>query len=362
MKVSFNMPGAMFGPGQKVQGEVLGSGEGGSMAVLNGVPVRTDKALTPGKSLNGTIETINGDQAMVTLLSEGGEDGDQIPVTDQMLSSLGLPTNEENRAILAMLRRLNIPLSPAILDQARELFSKLGLGLKNHDLDALGLVLLRKLPAGIFPLLKEYLAGDMRFGKLFSGLSETDKGKIRDLLSAGNLMKLLASDKGLEAFKDFQMPFRDKAPGDLAENLVFQEILSAPPQDSQEGRLYFQWPLFWQGQDVPDTLEGEAYYSGNQGKERGFSLRLLMNPPNLGPMEIGVHRMKTALWIHFGLGDPSMGDEVKKMFSALSDSLRNQGWNSVRLTAGAISNRPNFLSPPESERDPQSINHLDVKV
>lgn len=362
MKVAFNMPGAMFGPGQKVRGEVLGSGEGGSMAVLNGVPVRTDKALTPGKALNGTIETVDGDQAMVSLLSEGGEDGGQMPVTDQMLSSLGLPANDENRAILALLRRLNIPLTPAILEQAKELFAKLGLGLKSNDLDALGLVLLRKLPASILPLLKEYLAGDMRLGKLFSNLSDADKGKIRDLLSAGNLMKLLASDKGLEAFKEFQVPFRDKAPGDLAENLVFQEILSAPPQDSQEGRLYFQWPLFWQGQEVPDTLEGEAYYSGNQEKERGFSLRLLMNPPHLGPMEIGVHRMKTALWVHFGLGNPSRSDDLKKMFPALSDSLRNQGWNSVRLTAGAISNRPNFLSPPESERDAQPIKHLDLKV
>jgi hypothetical protein len=365
MKIQVQLPGQAPAFGQTVRAEVMASSESGSLVMVNGVPVTTDKRLAPGQKLTGKVEQQENGKSTISL-----EPDTSVSTThgtpEKWLEANRMPNDPENRALLEVLRKLGMPLSPDLLSKARELFQGLKAELKPADLNALGLILMRNLPKSAFPLLRDYFAGRMTLGAALAKLSPEILAQLRANWSSGNLWDLLAK---LSQEKPPTV-FGDNPAGQLSQevtdNLAFQELLSTQPQGKTEGTLYFQWPMFWSGQELPDTLEGEAFYEPDSGdpENRGFSLRLLASPPRLGPMEIGFHRLKQHLWVHFGAEREDSRRALVGMFDGLRPTLENQGWQNIKLTVGTKPHREAFLSPAESEptSPPPVVPHLDVKA
>ena len=148
----------------------------------------------------------------------------------------------------------------------------------------------------------------------------------------------------------------------LAEVFALQELLDASGTGDQEHRIYFQWPMYWADQEVPDTLEGEAFFSGNDDRERGFSLRVLVSPPALGTCELHLHALRDTLWIHLG----AEREDVPALFldgvEPLKQRLAALGWASVRCTARVMKPRASFLSPAAPARSQPLPGGINIRV
>jgi len=362
MKLSFESGLHSFSQGQTVRGEVVGSDDSGSLVVVNGLPVVTSKKLEVGKQFVGNIDNVEGRQATISVVGEGADQLISL-VPEKAVAQLGLSVTEENLGILAMLRRFGLPSSLEWFQKIKNIMQTQGVLSDKDTLEALGLLLSRGLSKSALSVLKEYVSGGLRLGSILSKMGSTsDETLKKDWLASNLLSKLVA---GLEN-KDFRLESQggpDKFPTELASNLLLQEILSVPPDVNQEGRLYFQWPIFWSGQDVPDTLEGEAFFQANTEQKPSFSLRILVEPPRLGALEIGIHRISDSLWTHFGVTNPQSHEFLNGIFTKLSESLRALGWKSVRLTSGPISQKDHFLAPRENAPIEQpAVTVLDIKV
>lgn len=371
MTVRLTLEGAGRGwtPGQVVRGEVLASDEKGSLLVVEGRPVTTNKKLEVGQTLAGRVEVGTDGQAHLAVEAEEGASAPPGGGARAVLQHFGLLATEENLALWRLLQRASGRPSPEALLALKDLLARLGAGLDRPSQQALGLLLARRLPEGAFPLLLKYVRGEMTFARLWQDLPTAWREALQQAWGEKPLLDRLV---GLlqEGVAD------DLAAGQaLAEewpaNLALQEMLSQPPIGAAEGRLYFQWPVFWEGMDLPDTLEGEAFYEGGEGPGRGFSLRVQVTPPRLGRLEIGLHRLREALWIHFAAQQAEAIPALRTIFEPLEERLRASGWTSLRLTVGRLPERAFFLAPLEAAMDPAkdpakeppaSPSRLDVRV
>ena len=103
MKLQFDIQGIRFGQGQKIQAEVLASGDSGSMVSVNGIPVSTEKSLPLGKRLVGTVDKVVGNQATITLTPEAAVELDQ-GFPEQWLALENLSIDPENKALVELFR------------------------------------------------------------------------------------------------------------------------------------------------------------------------------------------------------------------------------------------------------------------
>lgn len=345
MKVSLDAVPGGWRSGQTLRGEVLASDESGSLLMVDGRPVTTARRLEAGKTFTGRVEVAADGQTGLALESEsaaGAGSGEA-----QLLRSWGLEPTAENQALVRLLRRFGLPVGVEGVKSLQALMARLGAGLERPTQDALGLLLARRLPEGAFPLLAKYFAGDLTFARLLEKLPAGVQESLREGWGAAPLLErlhdLLADPAGLSE------TVRAGLAEDLPAGLLLQEILSQPPGERVEGRLFFQWPVYWDGAGLPDTLEGEAFYEGGEGPERGFSLRLRLHPPRLGRMEVGLHRLKEALWVHFGLQEAGAIPVVRGLFPSLEGRLQEMSWRSVRLTAGRLTGGERLLAAPDPE-------------
>ncbi|NLI75242.1 MAG: hypothetical protein GX442_02220 [Candidatus Riflebacteria bacterium] len=361
MKVSLDAFPGGWRSGQTLRGEVLASDESGSLLMVDGRPVTTAKRLEAGKTFTGRVEVAADGRAGLALESDAvsAEGSGEA----QLLRSWGLEPTAENQTLVRLLRRFGLPVGAEGVKTLQALMTRLGAGLERPSQDALGLLLARRLPEGAFPLLAKYFAGDLTFARLLEKLPAGVQESLRDGWGASPLLDhlqgLLADPAGLSE------TVRAGLAEDFPAGLLLQEVLSQPPGEQAEGRLFFQWPVYWDGADLPDTLEGEAFYEGGDGPERGFSLRLRMHPPRLGRMEVGLHRLKEALWVHFGLQETGVIPAVRGLFPALEGRLQEMSWRSVRLTAGRLAGGERLLAPPEPEPGPGRTGdrgRVDVRV
>jgi len=339
---------------RSVRAEVVASEGGRSLVLLNGMPVAADGELTAGQSMTGRLAATDGGFKIIAADNSGGV------TVDKMLENAGI--HESGPALINTMKSYGLAITQANLRSAAELLPQLpGGAAERINLQIVSLILARRLNASAIPVIRDYLLGNLNFSKLFSGLSAALQKNLQLDWSHGKLLELLQQiiRRGADAMSADKAA---KLPEELVTNLQMQEMLAIAPQAQAEGRMYFQWPVFWHEQDIPDTLEGEASVPP-PGSEQGFSLRLLVSPPSMGQIEIAMHQLNKSLWVHFG-AQAEFLDDIRSVFPLLHERLARGDFAQVNLTAGRIRNLTNFFAAePESEKiSLKPVAGLDIKV
>lgn len=353
MKLSLPSNPAEALPGRAVRAEVVASEGGRSLVMVNGRPMHVAGEYQAGQQVNGRLAATAGGFSIIAADNSEGVSA------EKLLQNAGL--HESGPQLTAAFKSYGVPVTSENLQLAAELIKQLPQGAGSPELIAL--LIARKLPAGAAPLLLDYLNGKIKFAALFASLEKSSQASLQTSWGQGKLMDAL-----LAIIRDGQAGGSSKVRQlagkleDWVAGLKLQEVFSTPPDGSNEGRIYFQWPIFWHGQDVPDTLEGEAFVPAGSDKEQGFSLRLLVNPPALGQVEVALNQQQRSLWVHFGVAEP-MITSFTGIFSTIRDRLLASGdYDQIRLTIGKVRLLNNFFSTrPESA--PQKMTpHIDLKV
>jgi len=221
------------------------------------------------------------------------------------------------------------------------------MSLNRLNASVIALMLAKKIPSVGFSLLRDYLGGNLKFSVLFAGLEKSVLAGLRESWSQGRLMEALQQliKEGMAGVRPAGL-VPDDGVEEFVSSLQLQEMLTRQADAGSEARMYFQWPLFWQGQDLPDTLEGEAYIPDGNDPEQGFSMRLLVRPPSLGQVEVSLHQLKKNLWVHFGV-DTTVIDQVRTIFPLLQKQLADQQWEQLRFTVGKVRLLQDFFSSAE---------------
>ena len=150
---------------------------------------------------------------------------------------------------------------------------------------------------------------------------------------------------------------------EVAENLALQELFSNLPDANNDGNIYFQWPIFWNGQELPDCLEGEAFFPNKNNQKEGFCLRILVTPPNLGQTEISLTTKGKELYVHFGVNEKLM-DSFRSIFAPIRENILALGdYESVQFTIGRNREHRNFFSrEAKLPNAPQRNTYIDFKA
>lgn len=340
MKI-FSLPHtADLSAGRQVNAEVIASEGGRSLVLVNGVPVDADGSYPVGHRLAGQLAATDGGFKIVSADNSGGVSA------EKLLANAGI--HEGGNELTAAFRRYGIALTQENLALAGELLKSLpGVALDRLNAGVIALMLAKKLPAQAFALLRDYLGGNLKFEALFSGLDKAALASLRTAWGQGKMLEALQ-----QLIKDGMAGTRPAGllPGDGVEEFVaslqLQEMLTRQSENGNEARLFFQWPVFWHGQDLPDTLEGEAFMPDGNDPEQGFSLRLLVKPPSLGRIEVALHQLKKSLWVHFGV-EPAAIEPVRSLFPLLQERLTGSGWEHLRFTIGRVRLLNDFFSSSE---------------
>ncbi|MBI3039453.1 flagellar hook-length control protein FliK [bacterium] len=363
MKVSFHSSNLELPRNSIVRGNVVGVVEGKAMVVINGVPTLAENApnLVEGQVFLGRIDKFEGNLAMLSLLQDGESEQMQGISADTWLALFDLPIDDQKKNFFELLRRLGFSLSKERFEKVFLLYRDLKPNLKASEAEAFKILLCRRLPKEVFSALKKYVEGKMHLGQILAKIPQNDLQKLRAEWVHGKLTEKLLSIFTSQSIEKIQLP-PNYSINELSDNFLFQEILSVPPTANEEGRLYFQWPMFWSQQKFPDTLEGEAFFPSKTRADSGFSLRLLIHPPRIGELEIGIHKIQRNLWIHFGSENQLIHGSIASIGPALSERFQSLGWGNVKITVGEKSHRGFFLSPPENKTVSQPSRALDVHV
>ena len=282
----------------------------------------------------------------------------------QLLNKAGLPHTEANLKLINTLKESGIALTPQNIKQAALIAAKIpDFTADQLNLKTIALILQKNLTASSAGLVKKYLSGELSYAQLLKSASPE---LMSSLKKDWNLIKVIDKIKQLiqqgNTEKAGETLQKSELSEKLASNLQFQELLSRQTNPNEETRLYFQWPLFWNKSDLPDTLEGEAYYYEDEEKNQGFSMRMLVEPESLGQIEVAMNYMDSELWVHFGTQQESLTD-IKSIFSALRTGLQKAGFPKIRLTAGLIRELDNFLIIKTENNSPQNKTpNIDLKA
>ena len=258
------------------------------------------------------------------------------------LKSYGVNLNPENLKLIAAIMK-NMP-------------GKVNMG------DLLGLLISKKLPVENSELLSKYISGDINFSALFANLSEEALNELRASWNTGkmlekleNLVKLGNSVSNLQGNSELAE--------EVAENFALQELFSNLPDANNDGNIYFQWPIFWNGQELPDCLEGEAFFPNKNNQKEGFCLRILVSPPNLGQTEISLTTRGKELYVHFGVNEKLM-DTFRSIFNQTRERILALGdYESVQFTIGRNREHRNFFSrEAKLPNSPQRNTYIDFKA
>lgn len=339
--------------GRAVKAEVVASEGGRSLVMVNGVPVRADGEYPAGHSLSGRLAATDGGFKIIATDNSAGVSA------EKLLQNAGL--HESAPQLTAAFKSYGVALNADNLKIAAEIIRQLPEGAKNLELVAL--MLARRLPLTSMPLLRDYLEGKLKFATLFAALDKTVGGGLQSAWSQGRMMDAMQKliQAGAAGARDAAKNLAGSV-DELVAGLQLQEMLSSQPQGNQEGRIYFQWPLFWHDQDLPDTLEGEAFVPDRKDSDHGFSLRLLVNPPALGHVEVALHQQKTSLWVHFGVAEELI-ETFRGMFAAVRERLLGGGdYDQIRLTIGRVRLLNNFFSMREETVVAEKTVRIDVRV
>ncbi|MBF0407487.1 MAG: flagellar hook-length control protein FliK [Candidatus Riflebacteria bacterium] len=354
MRIDLELPSGTFSNNQSVKGRVVSSDGKGSLIALNGQLIQTTRKFPSGQNIFGTIVDDGTSQGKVSMNVEPESAELSSAATMKpanFLKAAGLPGTIDGNATTAMLKSFGVPLNEATAEALKVLFSTAGssANITTADLEAALFLLSRNLPGISFQLLKKYFSGALKFDKIFANTDSNTLSQMKSDWNEGTVFKKLSEFISGKTF-DTQSLFSS----DSIENLLIQELLSRKPGETDEGNLYFQWPIFWDDKELPDTLEGEAFYSGGDRNDMGFSVRVLVNPPNLGKIEVMFNKFKDSLWTHFMPENQNVRQLLEQSFPVLKESLQKPEWNIIKLSTGNIPVRRSFLSP-------ESISGISIK-
>lgn len=337
----------------QVRAEVVASEGGRSLVMVNGRPVHVAGDYQAGQQINGQLAATDGGFKIIAADNSAGVSA------EKLLQNAGL--HEAGQALATAMKSYGVPVTGENLRLAAEIIGKLPQGAANLELVAL--LLARKLPIGAAPLLEAYLGGQLKFSGLFAALEKSVQTGLQASWGEGRLIErflemLRAGAKGEAA----EVSRLSKNVDEWVAGLQLQEVFTASPDGNQEGRLYFQWPMFWHGQDIPDTLEGEAFIPSGSDKDQGFSLRILVNPPSLGQVEVALNQQQRSLWVHFGVSEPML-KVFSEIFNPIRESLIAEGdFADVRLTIGKVRLLNNFFSSREEPIAAKVTARIDLKA
>ncbi|MFZ5952369.1 MAG: hypothetical protein ACOYXC_16835 [Candidatus Rifleibacteriota bacterium] len=335
-------------PGHLGKAEIVARSGERSLAIINGRPMQiaTDSS---------------GNKAAKTSESQSVASGAPPTMTpEKLLATAGLEKNQTNLQLIETLRQYGIALTAENLAKAAS--TAMNLPAFSQSIaarQAMALTLLRRLQPEKAALIESYFQGKLKFSSIFSGNPELteifrEKSGIADILKR---LQLMLQTRGRESGGNLE-EVGEKFEG-LAKSLLFQELMTEPANQHQENRVNFQWPFFWHGSELPDTLEGEAFFLN--GKEQGFCLRLLVCPPSLGQIEVAMNQLEDSLWVHFGV-QPEMVESIPAVFPALQEGLAGAGFAKVRLTAGRIREIESFLLEVAAEDRTIAAARVDLKI
>lgn len=263
--------------------------------------------------------------------------------TINTLKSYGVTINPENLKLIAAIMK-NMP-------------GKVNMG------DLLGLLISKKMPLESAETLEKYINGSINFSTLLSNLSEEALNELRNSWNTGKLLEKLE-----QLIKLGNSTAQAKENKELAEevvdNLRLQELFSHLPDANSDGNIYFQWPVFWSNQDLPDCLEGEAFFPNKNNPKEGFCLRILVNPPNLGQTEISLITREKELYVHFGV-DERFIDTFKSIFAPIRERILALGnYTSVHFTISKGREHRNFFShePKNTTENYKKTSNIDFKA
>ena len=340
-------------PGQTIKAEVLASENGKSLVSINGLPTQVNGEFSVGDQLKAVVDDSGNSIILESEITELSTD-------KHLLIKLGLSPSKDSLELLGFLRKFNVNLNAETLKQALQLLKSL----KNSGPEAqkaISLLLQKGIDVSELSKLAKYYSGKLQFREFFSGLDSELKNILRNVFSSKNsierIFELIKSQKG-----NFSLNLKQEIAEKMIENFQFQELLSKAASEKQEGVVYFQWPIFWEHDGLPDTLEGEAFIPGNGKEEQGFCIRMLVQPSNLGKIEVAINKMDQVLWVHFGIENLSIEKKIKSIFSILTERLLTQNWKSVRLTAGELRRHHGFFSKIIKKEVKSIPTGIDLKV
>lgn len=329
------------GAGRQVNAEVIASEGGRSLVLVNGKPTAVAGSLTVGHQMSGQLAATDGGFSIIAGDSSNGVSA------EKLLNNAGI--HEGGSELTSAFRRYGVALSQENLKLSGEILKTLpDTTLNRLNAGVIALLLAKKLPVIGFALLRDYLGGNLKFDALFAGLDKSTLAGLREAWGQGRMMEALQQliKDGMAGNRPAGLLQGEKVE-DFVASLQFQEIMTRQAENGNEGRMYFQWPLFWNGQDLPDTLEGEAFMPNGNDPEQGFSLRLLVSPPALGQVEVSMHQLKKNLWVHFGVETKAI-ELVRTIFPLLQERLAtDQQWENLRFTVGRVRLLNDFFSSAE---------------
>ncbi|HAE41248.1 MAG TPA: hypothetical protein DCG57_21840 [Candidatus Riflebacteria bacterium] len=347
------------GAGRQVNAEVIASEGGRSLVLVNGKPTAVAGNLTVGHQMSGRLAATDGGFSIIA-----GDNSSGVSA-EKLLNNAGI--HEGGSELTSAFKRYGVVLSQENLKLAGEILKTLpDTALNRINAGVIALLLAKKLPAATFALLRDYLGGNLKFASLLAGLDKSVLAGLRESWGQGRMMEALQQliKNGMSGARTGGMLQVEKVE-EFVVSLQFQEIMTRQAENGNEGRMYFQWPLFWNGQDLPDTLEGEAFLPDGNDPEQGFSIRLLVNPPALGQVEVAMHQLKTNLWVHFGVETKAI-ELVRGIFPLLQERLAaDRQWENLRFTVGRVRLLNDFFSSAE-EVSPvdsaQKSGRIDLRV
>lgn len=351
MKLSFPSNDPAGGAAVKV--EVVASEGGRSLAMVNGRPLHIAGEYQPGQQVDGRLAATEGGFKIIAADNSSGVSA------EKLLQNAGL--HESGPQLAAAMKSYGVPITGENLRMAAELIRQLPEGAANTELVAL--LLARKLPVAAAPLLLSYLSGQLKLSALFAALDKPAQTLLQNSWGQGKLLETLLT-MIREGGGGNAETVRRLAGGveEWVAGLQLQELFSQASDGPHEGKIYFQWPIFWHDQDVPDTLEGEAFVPGGSDKEQGFSLRVLVHPPALGQVEVAMNQLQRDLWVHFGV-EAEMIEVFKTIFADVRERVLAGGdYDQVRITIGKTRLLNNFFSTRIETEPVLRPQKLDIKV
>ena len=211
----------------------------------------------------------------------------------------------------------------------------------NNNSQLLAFMLSRRIPTDKASIALDYLNGNLKFDKLFSNLPKEALLGIKQSWGEGQMLEALRrilSGSGSE--QEIAKAFKTE---NFASNLIFQELATTLPTFYEEGQIFFQWPVFWNNSDIPDTLEGEAYVPDKDKSEQGFGLRLVVTPPSLGQIEVKMNSFKRNLNAAFGVEEKAFAP-INSIFESTKNQILKLGdFDSVRFSLKVRQPSKNFF-------------------
>ncbi|NLM17695.1 MAG: hypothetical protein GX221_08270 [Candidatus Riflebacteria bacterium] len=324
--------------------EVLNSFEGRSLTIINGKP-----------------EQVASSDANIAAKGLAGKDNDSLVLSGKQNSETAELLKNFTANDLQTFKSYGILLTADNLKKLQEIFAQMPKGFKNPEIASL--IFSRGLSVSSLPFLNKYFTGNLKFASIFEHLPEAKLASLKNIFSFATSLEgieKLVTELISGAWRENLKKTTSFCEG-LAENLFFQELLSSKIEDYN--RIYFQMPLFWQNNDFPDTLEGEAYVPlDKEGKKnKDSALRLLLSPPRLGQMEVSLHSLDATLWVHMGV-QKAVLPLFQSIIGDIREAVLNRGdYEKVIVSSGEARNLQNFFSL-KNERFDNTASKIDFKA